>query len=225
LLERAGKLLTTNKTLTSLPVVLTPNDDITSYLSTNIMSITDGQIVFDLGVFRQGIRPAVKAGLSVSRVGGQAQTKREKLLSGNLFKRLAKYHQAEEFSHFGSSLSKEAAIDLLLGKQIYAALQQPPENRYSLVQQQLVLETIMKGEGKMEIDVEGLKKASVELSSRVKDVKDEQNFDAVEEELFKQFAKQPAPPVLDKPAAAPPAAAPPPDNAKDKQKEKANASH
>jgi F-type H+-transporting ATPase subunit alpha len=91
---------------------ITPNDDITSYLSTNIMSITDGQIVFDLGVFRQGVRPAVKAGLSVSRVGGQAQTKREKLLSGNLFKKLAKYHQAEEFSHFGSSLSKEASIDL-----------------------------------------------------------------------------------------------------------------
>jgi F-type H+-transporting ATPase subunit alpha len=219
LLERAGKLLTTNKTLTSLPVVLTPNDDITSYLSTNIMSITDGQIVFDLGVFRQGIRPAVKAGLSVSRVGGQAQTKREKLLSGNLFKRLAKYHQAEEFSHFGSSLSKEASVDLLLGKQIYAALQQPPEKRYSLVQQQLVLETIMKGEGKVEIDVEGLKVAAVEASSRVKDVKDEQNFDIVEEELFKKFAKQPPPPEPEKPA-TPPADATPPVDGKDKKKEK-----
>jgi F-type H+-transporting ATPase subunit alpha len=223
LLERAGKLLTTNKTLTSLPVVLTPNDDITSYLSTNIMSITDGQIVFDLGVFRQGIRPAVKAGLSVSRVGGQAQTKREKLLSGNLFKRLAKYHQAEEFSHFGSSLSKEASVDLLLGKQIYAALQQPPDKRYSLVQQQLVLETIMKGEGKVEIDIEGLKTAAVEASPKVKDVKDEQNFDIVEEELYKTFAKQPPPPADDTPAAPPPAAAAPPANDKDKNKEKVKA--
>jgi F0F1-type ATP synthase alpha subunit len=186
------------------------------------MSITDGQIVFDLGVFRQGIRPAVKAGLSVSRVGGQAQTKREKLLSGNLFKKLAKYHQAEEFSHFGSSLSKEASIDLTIGKQIYAALQQPPEKLYSLVQQQLVLETIMKGEGKVEIDVEGLKLAAVEASPRVKDVKDEQNFDIIEEELFKKFAKQPPPPEPDKPAAPP--ATPPADN-KDKKKEKANASH
>jgi F-type H+-transporting ATPase subunit alpha len=222
LLERAGKLLTTNKTLTALPVVLTPNDDITSYLSTNIMSITDGQIVFDLGVFRQGIRPAVKAGLSVSRVGGQAQTKREKLLSGNLFKKLAKYHQAEEFSHFGSSLSQEASIDLLLGKQIYAALQQPPEKRYSLVQQQLILETIMKGEGKAEIDVEGLKTAAIEAGSKVKDVKDEQNFDLVEDELFKRFAKQPSAPEPKKPAVPPPAAAPPA-NEKDKKKEKANA--
>lgn len=194
LLERAGKLLTTNKTLTALPVVLTPNDDITAYLSTNIMSITDGQIVFDLGVFRQGMRPAVKAGLSVSRVGGQAQTKRQKLLSGNLFKKLAKYHQAEEFSHFGSSLSKDASIDLLLGKQIYRALQQPPEERYSLVEQQLILETIMHGEGKSEIDVEGMKKVIREVSPNVKDVKDEQGFDRVEAELFSRYSKkQPSP--------------------------------
>src|SRR4029079_17965193 len=127
LLERAGKLESNKKTLTALPVIMTPNDDITAYLSTNIMSITDGQIVFDLGVFRRGIRPAVNAGLSVSRVGGQAQTKRQKRLSGEMFKKLAKYHQAEEFSHFGSSLSQEAQIDLQLGKQIYDALQQPPE--------------------------------------------------------------------------------------------------
>jgi F-type H+/Na+-transporting ATPase subunit alpha len=220
LLERAGKLLTTNKTLTSLPVVLTPNDDITSYLSTNIMSITDGQIVFDLGVFRQGVRPAVKAGLSVSRVGGQAQTKREKLLSGNLFKKLAKYHQAEEFSHFGSSLSKEASIDLEIGKQIYRALQQPPEERYTLVEQQLVLETIMKGEGKVSMDVESLKKEVRNVASRVKDVKDEQSFDAVEDELFKKFAVQPAPEEPPKPAAPAPAALPPDKDGKKKEKDK-----
>jgi F-type H+-transporting ATPase subunit alpha len=220
LLERAGKLLTTNKTLTALPVVLTPNDDITAYLSTNIMSITDGQIVFDLGVFRQGNRPAVKAGLSVSRVGGQAKTKRQKLLSGSLFKKLAKYHQAEEFSHFGSSLSKDASIDLEIGKQIYRALQQPPEKLYTLVQQQLILETIMKGEGKVLLDVEALKEDAVKVSERVKDVKDEQNFDLVEEELFKKFAKQPAPAQVGKPA---PQAPPPQAPAPAKQEEKTHA--
>src|SRR3990167_2779532 len=140
LLERAGKLLSNQKTLTALPVVLTPNDDITAYLSTNIMSITDGQIIFDLGTFRKGIRPAVNAGLSVSRVGGQAQTARQKKLTGELFKKLAKYHQAEAFSHFGSSLSAEAGTDLELGKQIYQALLQPPQERYNLAEQQLVLE-------------------------------------------------------------------------------------
>ena len=191
LLERAGKLASNNKTLTSLPVVMTPNDDITAYLSTNIMSITDGQIIFDLANFRKGIRPAVNAGLSVSRVGGQAQTKRQKKLTGSLFKSLAKYAQAEEFSHFGSSLSKEAEIDFRLGKQIYEALQQPPEENHSLVEQQLLLETVMKGEGKVELDVKGLKLAALELAKQIKDVNDEAGFDKAEEELFKKYSSPP----------------------------------
>ena len=184
LLERAGKLLSSGKTLTALPVVLTPNDDITAYLSTNIMSITDGQIILDLGVFRQGIRPAVNAGLSVSRVGGQAQTVRQKRLSGTLFKILSSYKQAEEFSHFGSSLSKDAQIDLKLGNQIYEALQQPPEERHSLVAQQLILETIILGGGEVEINVNELKEAAKKMESKVKDEKD---FDHIEAELLKKY--------------------------------------
>ncbi len=200
LLERAGKLKANQKTLTALPVVVTPNDDITAYLSTSIMSITDGQIIFDLGVFRQGIRPAVNAGLSVSRVGGQAQTVRQKHLSGNLFKKLAKYHQAEEFSHFGSSLSKDASVDLLLGKQIYAALQQPPEVRNSLTEQQLLLETILLGEGKAEIDVAALKTAVKQVAGEVKDEKD---FDHLEAELLKKHTIQAKAPVKPVPAPTP----------------------
>jgi F-type H+-transporting ATPase subunit alpha len=211
LLERAGKLAKNNKTLTSLPVVMTPNDDITAYLSTNIMSITDGQIIFDLSNFRKGIRPAVNAGLSVSRVGGQAQTVRQKKLTGSLFKALAKYAQAEEFSHFGSSLSSEARLDFLLGKQIYEALQQPPEERYSLVAQQLILETVMKGGGKVEIDVKGMKKAALESAKQIKDVNDEAGFDKLEEELFKRFSS----PVKGQAATeAKPAPAAPPAGAK-----------
>jgi len=183
LLERAGKLLDSGKTLTSLPVVLTPNDDITAYLSTSIMSITDGQIIFDLGVFRKGIRPAVNAGLSVSRVGGQAQTVRQKKLSASLFKTLANYHQAEEFAHFSSQLSKETAADLLLGQQIYAALQQPPEELHSLTEQQLILETILLSKGEVEIDVAGLKDSVRQIASKVKDDKD---FDQHEIELLKK---------------------------------------
>lgn len=189
LLERAGKLLKNGKTLTALPVVLTPNDDITAYLSTSIMSITDGQIIFDLGIFRKGIRPAVNAGLSVSRVGGQAQTNRQKLLSGTLFKLLANYKQAEEFSHFGSSLSKDARIDLTLGKQIYAALQQPPEERHSLVEQQLVLETIILGGGEREVDATGLKESAKKTA---KLVKHEDDFDHLEAELLKHHTIKPA---------------------------------
>lgn len=191
LLERAGKLLKNGKTLTALPVVITPNDDITAYLSTSIMSITDGQIIFDLGVFRQGIRPAVNAGLSVSRVGGQAQTGRQKRLSGSLFQKLAKYHQAEEFSHFGSSLSKDAAIDLEVGKQIYAVLQQPPEEVHTLANQQLMLETILLGNGASEIDIPALKESVKKSNTKVTDDKD---FDHLEAALLKKHSvRAPAP--------------------------------
>lgn len=188
LLERAGKLLKNNKTLTSLPVVLTPSDDITAYLPTNIMSITDGQIIFDLGVFRRGIRPAVNAGLSVSRVGGQAQTVRQKRLSTTLFKALAKYHQAEELSHFSSQLSRETSADLAIGKSIYEALQQPPEERHSLVEQQLILETVLLSGSETEIDISGLKESVQRFKSRVETDKD---FDLLENDLFKKHAKHP----------------------------------
>jgi F-type H+-transporting ATPase subunit alpha len=185
LLERAGKLLKTGKTLTSLPVVLTPNDDITAYLSTSIMSITDGQIIFDLGLFREGVRPAVNAGLSVSRVGGQAQTVRQKRLSGTLFKALARFHQAEEFSHFSSQLSDETRVDLTVGKQIYEALQQPPEELWSLTQQQLMLETILLGGGQSDIDIPRLKESIKQVTKAMKDEKD---FDHMEAELLKKHA-------------------------------------
>jgi F-type H+-transporting ATPase subunit alpha len=185
LLERAGKLLTNAKTLTALPVVLTPSDDITAYLPTNIMSITDGQIIFDLGVFRQGIRPAVNAGLSVSRVGGQAQTVRQKRLSNTLFKALAKYHQAEELSHFSSQLSRETRLDIATGKNIYQALQQPPERLYSLVEQQLLLETTLLGGIETIFDIVELRESVKRVSSGVKEDKD---FDKIEAELFQKHA-------------------------------------
>lgn len=190
LLERAGKLKTNGKTLTSLPVVLTPNDDITAYLSTSIMSITDGQIIFDLGLFRKGIRPAVNAGLSVSRVGGQAQTKRQKGLSSTLFKTLAKYRQAEEFSHFSSQLSKETRIDLTTGKYLYEILHQPPEERHNLIEQMLLLETVMKSGGEVELDIAGIKQTVREKAKQIKDVKDEAGFDKLEAELLKKHAAQ-----------------------------------
>jgi len=192
LLERAGKLATNGKTLTSLPVVLTPNDDITAYLSTNIMSITDGQIIFDLGYFRKGVRPAVNAGLSVSRVGGQAQTKRQKQLSTALFKALAHYHQAEEFSHFSSQLSKETRLDLARGKHLYAALQQPPEQLYSLPEQQLMLEVIMNLTDDRDVDVVKLKAA---VKERGKTIKEEKDYDSTEVELTNLVVAAPLAPV------------------------------
>lgn len=203
LLERAGKLLANSKTLTSLPVVLTPNDDITAYLSTNIMSITDGQIIFDLGYFRKGIRPAVNAGLSVSRVGGQAQTKRQKQLSTALFKALAKYHQAEEFSHFSSQLSKETRIDLARGKHLYAALMQPPEALYSLPQQQLMLETIMNSPDDRAINVVKLKEL---IKTAAQDNLTDDDYNRLEAEMLAACSATPlneVKPPEEKPASQP----------------------
>jgi F-type H+-transporting ATPase subunit alpha len=194
LLERAGKLKNGGKTLTALPVVVTPNNDITSYLSTSIMSITDGQIVFDLNIFRQGQRPAVNTGLSVSRVGGQAQTARQKRLSGILFQKIAAYHEAEEFAHFGSSLSKEATKDLKLGSQLMQGLAQAPEELYSLVEQQLFLETILLGDAQVDIDVKALKQASREAAKKVREDKD---FDKLEAELLKKFSPKPQTETID----------------------------
>ncbi len=215
LLERAGRLLTTGKTLTSLPVILTPNDDITAYLPTNVMSITDGQIIFDLGYFRKGVRPAVNAGLSVSRVGGQAQTKRQKQLSTALFKALASYRQAEEFSHFSSQLSAETRLDLARGKHLYQALLQPVEELFTLPQQQLMLETIMKSDDDRPIDVAGLRAA---VKARSAEAQTEEDFDRIEAEFLQQF--RPEPLVVVDPAAAEEAAEAAEADPKDKEKSK-----
>ena len=192
LLERGGKLLSNMKSLTPLPVVLTPNDDITAYLSTSIMSITDGQIIFDLGIFRQGKRPAVNAGLSVSRVGGNAQTGRRKRLSGTLFKALAKYKQAEEFSHFSSQLSKETRIDLKIGKYINEVLQQPPEELFSLAEQQLMLETVLLSGGEIDLDIQGLKKSARDVAEQAVE---EADYDRIEAELLAKHTVQPPKPA------------------------------
>jgi F-type H+-transporting ATPase subunit alpha len=164
LLERAGRLAENGATLAAIPVVLTPNNDITAPLPTSIMSITDGQLILDSEAFRAGIRPAVSVGLSVSRVGGVGQDKRQKKLTAALFKKLAAYRQAAEFSHFGSELALESKADLELGKKIYEALKQPPDVIYSSNEQDLILGTVMKTEGKITINIDSLKRKAKELA-------------------------------------------------------------
>jgi F-type H+-transporting ATPase subunit alpha len=160
LLERAGRLASNGKTLTALPVVITPSDDITAFLPTSIMSITDGQIIFDLESFRRNIRPAVNAGLSVSRVGGYAQTPRQKKISGALFKKMAAYRQAAEFAHFGSDLATDSKEALLLGEQIIDAMRQTPDELFSMTEQELVMETVLAAAGTRKLNV-GLLKLKV----------------------------------------------------------------
>lgn len=168
LLERAGKLASNNKTQTALPVIITPGDDITAFLPTSIMSITDGQLVFDLATFRQNIKPAINAGLSVSRVGGRALNAREKMLSGLLFKKLADYRQAREFAHFGSDIAPETQSSLLLGQMINDAFRQGTAELWTPVEQQLMMETVLTSAGQRTLNIGLLKLKIRELAPTVK---------------------------------------------------------
>lgn len=183
LLERAGKLKSNGKTLTALPVVVTPGDDITAYLPTSIMSITDGQIIFDLENFRKNVRPAVNTGLSVSRVGGRAQNTRQKKLTATMFKVLGSYKQASEFAHFASEMSDDSQRSLLLGRQLYDGLRQGPSDLYTLREQLLLFETILRGTGTKKLDI-------TKLKSRLKDFAETmtEDNDAIMDQLLAEVA-------------------------------------
>lgn len=167
LLERAGKLASNGKTLTALPVVVTPSDDITAFLPTSMMSITDGQIIFDLTSFRQNIRPAVNAGLSVSRVGGRTQTDRQKQLAGLVFRHLATYRQANEFAHFGTDLPVETQQALKLGHAINEVFSQTPRELFTLTEQQLMLVAVLAADGLQTLNTGLLKRQVKELAAQV----------------------------------------------------------
>ncbi len=172
LLERAGRLERNGKCLTSIPLVLVPSGDITAYLPTNIMSITDGQWILDMDLFRSGIRPSVNIGLSVTRVGGVGHNKRQKDLASQTLKLLAEYRQAEEFSHFGSEMALESKSTLEKGKSIFRILNQGPTDTYSLMAQQLMLDIVLGlGDGE-KLDIDTMKSQIEEYAAKVKDEKD-----------------------------------------------------
>lgn len=196
LLERAGRLDRNGKTLTSVPVVHAANGDITAYLPTNIMSITDGQWILDMSTFRNGIRPAVSMGLSVTRAGGVGHNKRQKDLAARTLKLLADYRQAEEFSHFGSELGAEAKHALAVGTNIFQVLTQSPTDTFSLTAQQLMMDITLNLEDGAELDVAALKLNSNEYAKRI--TKDEE-YDAIRDELKAKVAKLPPPPEEPKP--------------------------
>jgi F-type H+-transporting ATPase subunit alpha len=116
LLERAAKLNDDNKagSLTALPVIETQANDVSAYIPTNVISITDGQIFLETDLFYQGIRPAVNVGLSVSRVGSAAQVKAMKQVAGRIKGELAQYREMAAFAQFGSDL--DAATQRLLNR-------------------------------------------------------------------------------------------------------------
>ncbi|MEK7599734.1 MAG: sodium-transporting two-sector ATPase [Patescibacteria group bacterium] len=180
LLERAGRLDSNGRCLTSVPVVHAANGDITAYLPTNIMSITDGQWILDMDIFRGGIRPAVSMGLSVTRAGGVGHNKRQKDLAAKTLKILADYRQAEEFSHFGSELAIEARRALAIGKNIFEILTQGPGDTFSLTAQQLMFDLVLNiGDGE-ELDINNLKLNVSEYAAKI--TKDEE-FEAIRDQL------------------------------------------
>jgi len=127
LLERAVKLSDElgGGSLTALPVVETQAGDVAAYIPTNVISITDGQIFLESELFYSGVRPAINVGISVSRVGGNAQTKAMRSVSGRLKLDLAQYRELEAFSQFGSELDQATQNTLARGERMVATLNQP----------------------------------------------------------------------------------------------------
>ncbi|MDR2572000.1 MAG: F0F1 ATP synthase subunit alpha [Oscillospiraceae bacterium] len=141
LLERAAKLSGERGggSLTALPVIETQAGDISAYIPTNVISITDGQIYLETELFNNGIRPAINAGFSVSRVGGAAQIPAMKKMSGPLRIELAQYRELASFAQFGSDLSKDTLERLRHGERIVEILKQPQYQPLAVEQQVMIL--------------------------------------------------------------------------------------
>jgi F-type H+/Na+-transporting ATPase subunit alpha len=147
LLERSAKLSDElgAGSLTALPIIETQAGDISAYIPTNVISITDGQIFLETDLFYQGIRPAISAGLSVSRVGGDAQTKAIKSVSGNLKLGLSQFRELASFAQFGSDLDESTKHQIERGQRLTELLKQPQNQPMSLWQQVVSIEAVSSG--------------------------------------------------------------------------------
>ncbi len=147
LLERACKLSEKNGggSLTALPIVETQANDVTAYIPTNVISITDGQIYLESSLFHSGIRPAVNVGISVSRVGGAAQIKAMRQVAGKLRMDLAQYNELAAFAQFGSDLDKSSTEQLRRGERMVELLKQDQYRPMPVAEQVLVLFAGAKG--------------------------------------------------------------------------------
>jgi F-type H+-transporting ATPase subunit alpha len=141
LLERAAKLNPDygGGSLTALPIIETQAGDVSAYIPTNVISITDGQIFLESDLFYKGIRPALNIGISVSRVGSSAQTKAMKKVAGKLKLSLAQFRELESFAQFGSDLDEATRSSLGLGRRITEILKQPQYAPVAMEHQVVVL--------------------------------------------------------------------------------------
>ncbi|MBQ6449926.1 F0F1 ATP synthase subunit alpha [bacterium] len=147
LLERAAKLSPEygGGSLTALPIIETQAGDSSAYIPTNVISITDGQIYLETDLFYRGIRPAVNAGLSVSRVGGSAQTKAMKKVSGRLRVDLAQFRELESFTQFGSDLDEKTREQIERGRRATEVLKQKQYSPLTMAEQVSILYALSNG--------------------------------------------------------------------------------
>ncbi len=147
LLERAAKLSDDNGagSLTALPIIETQAGDISAYIPTNVISITDGQIFMETNLFYQGIRPAISVGLSVSRVGGSAQTKAVKSVAGNLRLSLAQFRELAAFAQFSTDLDAETKQRIERGQRLTELLKQPQYSPLGVWEQTALLMAATEG--------------------------------------------------------------------------------
>ena len=147
LLERSAKLSDElgGGSLTALPIIETQAGDISAYIPTNVISITDGQIFLETDLFNQGIRPAISVGLSVSRVGGAAQTKAVKSVSGNLRLSLAQFRELASFAQFGSDLDAETKARIDRGQRLTELLKQPQYQPLAIWEQVVSIVAVSSG--------------------------------------------------------------------------------
>jgi F-type H+-transporting ATPase subunit alpha len=147
LLERASKLSDDlgGGSLTALPIIETQEGDVSAYIPTNVISITDGQIYLETNLFNSGIRPAIDVGLSVSRVGGNAQIKAMKSVAGTLRLDLAQYRELEAFAKFGSDLDKATLAQLTRGERMVEILKQNQYVPMDVEKQVAIIFAVSKG--------------------------------------------------------------------------------
>jgi F-type H+-transporting ATPase subunit alpha len=147
LLERAAKM---NKdlgggSLTALPIIETQAGDLSAYIPTNVISITDGQIFLESDLFHQGVRPAINVGNSVSRVGGSAQIRAMRQVAGSLRLDLAQYRELAAFAQFGSDLDKATQAQLNRGRRLVEILKQPQYQPLGVEKQVAIIYAATKG--------------------------------------------------------------------------------
>jgi F-type H+-transporting ATPase subunit alpha len=150
LLERAAKLSPENGggSLTALPIIETLAGDVSAYVPTNVISITDGQIFLESDLFYAGQRPAVNAGISVSRVGGDAQTRAMKQVAGQLRLELAQFRELAAFAQFGSDLDRATREQLERGLRLTELLKQPQYAPMDLADQVISIYAMTRGYGR-----------------------------------------------------------------------------